>query len=127
MNTITVIGNVGKDPEIRYTSAGKAVVTFGVADTRGKDDQKETQWHNVVCFDQQAENVVAQVTKGSRVLVIGRLNKVSFVGKDGTKKEKVEIVADEVCLSIRFGNRENNMKPAVQAEIFRNLEDEEPF
>lgn len=127
MNTITVIGNVGKDPEIRYTSAGKAVVTFGVADTKGKDDQKETQWHNVVCFDQQAENVAAQVTKGSRVIVIGRLNKVSFVGKDGTKKEKVEIVADEVCLSIRFGNRENNIKPAVQAEIFRNLEDEEPF
>lgn len=127
MNTITVIGNVGKDPEIRYTSAGKAVVTFGVADTRGKDDQKETQWHNVVCFDQQAENVVAQVTKGSRVLVTGRLNKVSFVGKDGTKKEKVEIVADEVCLSIKFGPRIEHASPSSPSIVQSTFADEDPF
>lgn len=127
MNNITVIGNVGKDPEIRYTSAGKAVVTFGVADTRGKDEDKQTQWHNVVCFDQQAENVAAQVSKGSRVIVIGRLNKVSFEAKDGTKKEKVEIVADEVCLSVRFKAPDTYSKPAVQADVFHSLEDEEPF
>lgn len=127
MNTITVIGNVGKDPEIRYTSAGKAVVTFGVADTRGKDDDKQTQWHNVVCFDQQAENVVAQVSKGSRVVVIGRLNKVSFEGKDGTKKEKVEIVADEVCLSIRFGSRSEPRQHNSPSIVQSTFADEDPF
>lgn len=127
MNNITVIGNVGKDPELRYTSNGKAVVTFGVADTRGKDDQKETQWHNVVCFEQQAENVAAQVTKGSRVIVIGRLNKVSFVGKDGTKKEKVEIVADEVCLSIRFGPRSEPRQSEGPSIVQSTFADEEPF
>lgn len=127
MNTITVIGNVGKEPELRYTTSGKAVVTFAVADTRGKDDQKETQWHNVVCFDQQAENVAAQVTKGARVLVTGRLNKASFIGKDGTKKEKVEIVADDVCLSIKFGPRTERPASAGPSIVQSTFADEDPF
>lgn len=127
MNTITVIGNIGKEPELRYTTSGKAVVTFGVADTRGKDDNKETQWHNVVCFEQQAENVAARLTKGSRVLVIGRLNKVSFVGKDGTKKEKVEIVAEDVCISLRFKEGGPAAKqPNLSIPSFIAT-DEEPF
>lgn len=127
MNTITVIGNIGKDPELRYTQNGKAVVTFGVADTRGKDDNKETQWHNVVCFEQQAENVVAQLTKGSRVVVMGRLNKVSFVGKDGTKKEKVEIVADDVCISLRYGQPGERSAPSSPSIVQATFADEDPF
>jgi len=127
MNIITVVGNVGKDPELRYTSAGKAVVKFGVADTRGKDDDKQTIWHTIVCFDTQAENVAAQATKGSRVIVTGRLTKSSFTGKDGIKKELVEILADEVGLSIKFRASGESAKPVIQADVFRTLEDEEPF
>jgi len=127
MNNITVIGNIGKDPELRYTQNGKAVVTFGVADTRGKDDNKETQWHNVVCFEQQAENVVAQLTKGSRVVVMGRLNKSSFVGKDGTKKEKVEIVADDVCISLRYAPNGDKPAPRGPSIVQSTFADEDPF
>lgn len=102
MNTITVIGNVGKEPELRYTTSGKAVAKFSVADTRGKGDDKQTTWHNVICFEEQAENVCENVKKGSRVLVTGRLSKEKYVDKNGNDRESVEIVADDVCMSLRF-------------------------
>jgi len=54
MNTITVVGNVGRDPELRVTGSGMAVLKFSVADTRGKDDKKQTSGHNIVCFGEQA-------------------------------------------------------------------------
>ncbi len=110
MNTITVIGNVGKEPEIRFTKSGKAVAKFSVADTRGKDDQKTTIWHNIVVFDEQAQNVAEQVTKGARVLVTGRLNKEQYTDKEGNKRESVEIVADDVCLSLKWAAK--GSKPA---------------
>jgi single-strand DNA-binding protein len=113
MNEIKVIGNVGKDPEIRYSKAGKAVVKFSVADTRGKDDQKQTTWHNVTVFDEQAENVAEQVKKGARVLVVGRLNKESYTDKDGNKREAVEIIADDVCLSLKWRGRTDTRSQSV--------------
>lgn len=123
MNTITVIGNVGKDPELRFTQGGKAVAKFTVATTRGKDEKKETTWHNVVVFDEQAENVCEQVKKGSRVLVQGRLSKDDYKDKDGNQRQSVEIVADDVCLSLRW-----KAKDAVAriASTF-NATEEDPF
>ena len=120
MNTITIIGNVGKDPELRFTTAGKAVAKFSVATTRGKDDKKETTWHNVVVFDEQAENVCEQVKKGSRVLVMGRLNKEKYTDKNGNERESVEIVADDVCVSLRFRAKSEFVRSAVTT-------DEDPF
>lgn len=126
MNTITVTGNVGKDPELRFTQGGKAVAKFTVADTRGKGDDKQTTWHNVVCFDEQAENVCEQVKKGSRVLVQGRLNKDKYVDKDGNNRESVEIVADEICLSLRWKKTDkvDRLSNQFAGSV---LEDEEPF
>lgn len=126
MNTITVTGNVGKDPELRFTQGGKAVAKFTVADTRGKGDDKQTTWHNVVCFDEQAENVCEQVKKGSRVLVQGRLNKDKYVDKDGNNRESVEIVADEICLSLRWKKTDKVYRLSNQF-AGSVLEDEEPF
>lgn len=102
MNSITVTGNVGRDPELKYTAGGMAVLKFSVADTRGKDDKKQTSWHDVVVFGEQAESVSAQVSKGTRVIVAGRIQVDSYEKKDGTKGKKVEIVADEVGISVRF-------------------------
>lgn len=126
MNTITVTGNVGKDPELRYTQSGKAVAKFTVADTRGKGDDKQTTWHNIVCFDEQAENVCEQVKKGSRVLVIGRLNKDKYQDKEGNQRESVDIVADEICLSLRWKKTDKVARVANQfgADV---LDEEEPF
>jgi single-strand DNA-binding protein len=132
MNHITLIGNVGKEPELRFTPANKAVVKFSVADTRGQDDKKKTVWHTVVAFDEQAQNVAEHVQKGTRVIVTGRLNKASFEGRDGVKREVTELIADEIGLSIRFGS--GNKRPASMhssvAEALIQAEfgiEEEPF
>lgn len=126
MNNIILIGNVGKDPEIRFTPANKAVCKFNVADTRGKDENKQTIWHTVITFEEQALNVAEHVRKGSRVIVTGRLTKSSFEGRDGVKKDITEVIADEVGLSIRFSSRDSkpSSASAVEQQIFA---EEEPF
>lgn len=128
MNTITVTGNVGKDPEIRYTSAGKAVAKFTVADTRGKGDDKQTQWIRVVAFDEQAENVCEQVKKGARVLVTGRLQIDKYTDKDGVEKMSYDILADDVCLSLKWKPREQDSNPvSIVKATFGGSVEEEPF
>jgi single-strand DNA-binding protein len=123
MNQISVTGNVGKDPELKYTAGGKAVVKFTIADTRGKDDQKETIWHNVVCFDEMAENVADQVKKGSRLLIQGRFSERKYQDKDGQDRTWQEIVADEIALSLRWGKKDAT---AALAKTFSAVE-EDPF
>lgn len=128
MNNITVIGNVGRDPELKYSASGTAVTKFSVADTTGKDDTKKTVWHDVIVFKEQAEHVAASVRKGTRVVVTGRLDKSEYTGKDGVKKQRVEIVADDVSISLRWGNHTtdetSNTKPLLNNDV---TEDEEPF
>lgn len=104
MNNITVTGNVGRDPELKYTAGNMAVLKFSVADTRGKDDKKQTSWHDVVVFGEQAESVASNVSKGTRVIVTGRIQVDNYEKKDGTKGKKVEIVADEIGVSVRYSN-----------------------
>jgi len=123
MNTITVTGNVGKDTELKYTAGGKAVAKFTVADTRGKDDQKETIWHNVVCFDEMAENIAAQVTKGTRLVIQGRLSERKYQDKNGQDNVWREIVADEVSVSLRWCKKDAT---ASLAKTFNAIE-EDPF
>ena len=123
MNTITVIGNVGKDPVVRFTGQEKAVTTFSVATSTGKDDNKRTVWHDVVCFDEQAERVADEIVKGTRVVVVGRLNKESYEGKDGQQRTKVEIVADDVAVSMRWRNS-SSPSSSARASI---VDDEQPF
>lgn len=85
MNQLTVTGNVTKDPELRYTANGKTICTFSVATTHGKDDKKQTTFHDVKVFSDMAENVGRSVSKGTRVTVVGRLEKTTFERKDGGK------------------------------------------
>ena len=123
MNTITVTGNVGRDPEIRFTQAGKPVAKFSVADSRSKGDDKEVIWHNVVCFDEMAENVTEQLVKGQRVVVTGRLSVNKYTDKEGQEKVAHEIIADEVSVSLRWKKKDGT---AYAAKSFNAIE-EEPF
>lgn len=123
MNTITVTGNVGRDPELRFSQAGKAIAKFSVADSRGKDDGKEVIWHNVVCFDDMAENVTEQLTKGQRVVVTGRLSVNKYTDREGQEKVAHEIVADEVSVSLRWKKKDAT---ASLARTFNAIE-EDPF
>jgi len=104
VNTITVIGNVGRDPELRYANSGAAVLKFSVADNYGRDDNKRTSWHNVTVFGEMAENVGAVLSKGQRVIVIGRNEESEYTTREGETKKKWQIIADDVALSLRWAS-----------------------
>ena len=116
MNTITVIGNVGRDPELRYANSGTAVLKFSVADTIGRDDNKKTTWHDITVFGEMAENVGSALSKGQRVVVMGRIQKSKYIGRDGVEKEKAEIVADDVALSLRWASNMSNIPSPTSPE-----------
>lgn len=106
-NTITVVGNVTRDPELRFTPAGQANTRLGVAvnrrwqDKQSGDWKEETSFFDVVCWRELAENVAESVSKGTRVVVTGRLEQRSYE-KDGQQRSVVEIIADEVAPSLRW-------------------------
>ncbi|MEK9909149.1 MAG: single-stranded DNA-binding protein [Candidatus Thalassarchaeaceae archaeon] len=94
LSKATIIGNVGKDPEVRNTNSGKQVASFSVASETGYGNKKETQWHNVVTFDERLiDNVIRKyVTKGTKVFATGDLVYRSWDKQDGTKGYKTEII-----------------------------------
>jgi single-strand DNA-binding protein len=102
MNHITIHGNVGNVPELRYSGNGQAVIEFSVADNHGKDDKKKTTWHNVIAFGTIAENFAASVTKGNSVVVSGRFEAEEYTKKDGSKGKSFKVIADEIGCSLRW-------------------------
>ncbi len=107
-NTCTISGNLGADPELRFTPSGAAVATFSVAVYAGKD--KDANWFDVTAwtgnYDQQAENIAETLRKGDRVTVYGRLVQDRWEDDHGNKRSKVKIVADDVSLSLRRASAE---------------------
>jgi single-strand DNA-binding protein len=106
--TTTVVGNLTRDPEIRYTRDGQATTTLGVAVNRRWQNRETNEWEEAVSFfdvvtwRDLAENVALSLTKGMRVVVSGRLEQRSWETEEGDRRFKVEIVADEVGASLRF-------------------------
>jgi single-strand DNA-binding protein len=107
-STTTIIGNLTRDPEIRYTRDGQATTTLGVAVNRRWQNRESNEWEestsffDVVTWRDLAENVALSLTKGMRVVVNGRLEQRSWETEEGDRRFKVEIVADEVGASLRF-------------------------
>lgn len=132
MNTITITGNVGKPVELKFSQGGMAVGTFTVATTSGKDDKKVTVWHNVTVFGQMAEYTASSLEKGSRVIVVGKLD-ISSYEKDGQKKYTTKILADEIGLTCRFNPVMADKTVQVVANVKKDfgnigfLEQEEAF
>ena len=107
MNTITVVGNLTRDPELRYTPTGQAVVKFGIAvnrfyTNRNGEKIEQTDFFNVNAWRSVAVNVAESLTTGARVLVTGRLQSRNWETEDGQKRSAVEIEAEEVAASLRF-------------------------
>jgi len=104
VNKVILIGNLGKDPEIKYTSTGTQVAKFSIATNEGYKDksgqwQERTEWHNIVAWQRLAEIVGEYVKKGSKIYVEGRLQTSSWDDKEtGQKKYKTEIVANDLVL-----------------------------
>ena len=106
--TTTVIGNLTRDPEIRYTREGQATTQLGVAVNRRWQNRETQEWEeatsffDVICWLELAENVALSLAKGMRVVVTGRLEQRSWETEEGERRTKVEIVADEVGPGLRF-------------------------
>jgi single-strand DNA-binding protein len=107
-NSVTIIGNVTRDPELRYTASGQANTTFGVAVNRRWQNRQTNEWEeqvsyfNVVLWRELAENSADSLSKGTRVIVTGRIEQRSYETQDGEKRSVVEIIADEVGPSLRW-------------------------
>jgi len=100
INKAILIGNLGADPEVRYTQSGAAVANFNVATTESwvKDDKKEerTEWHRVVAFGRLGEICGEYLSKGSKVYIEGRIQTRQWDDRDGNKRYTTEIVAREM-------------------------------
>jgi len=104
VNKVIIVGNLGKDPEVRYMPSGSALCNVSVATTRQWKDkvsgekQQETEWHRVTFFDRMAEIAGEYLKKGSAVYVEGRLKTRKYTDKDGVEKYSTDIVATEMQL-----------------------------
>jgi single-strand DNA-binding protein len=104
VNKVILVGNLGKDPEVKYTPSGTPVAKFSVATNESYKDkggqwQERTEWHNIVAWQRLAEIVGEYVKKGSKVYIEGRLQTSSWDDKEtGQKKYKTEIIANELVL-----------------------------
>jgi single-strand DNA-binding protein len=111
-NSVTLVGNITRDPELRFTPSGQATASFGLAVNRVWNDRQTNErkeavsFFDVVCWREMAENVSESLTKGSRVLVTGRLEQRSWDSPDGDRRSKIEIVADEIGPSLRWATAE---------------------
>ena len=107
-NSITIVGTLTRDPELRFTPSGQGVASFGVAVNRRWQNKQTNEWEeaasffDVVAWGTLGENVAECLTKGTRVIVDGRLDQRSWETEGGDKRSKVEIVADEVGPSLRW-------------------------
>jgi single-strand DNA-binding protein len=113
--TITVVGNLTADPELRFTPAGAAVANFTVASTPRTYDRQSGEWKDgealfLRCsiWREAAENVAESLTRGSRVIVSGRLKQRSFETREGEKRTVVEVEVDEIGPSLRYATAKVN-------------------
>lgn len=113
VNKVIIIGNCGRDPEVRYMPDGKAVANISIATTSKRKDQngdtiEDTQWHRVTFYERLAEICSEYVKKGKPVYVEGRLKYGKYTDKDGVEKNTCDIVATELQL---LGGRDGAEKP----------------
>jgi single-strand DNA-binding protein len=113
--TITVIGNLTNDPELRFTPSGSAVANFTVASTPRTFDRQSNEWKDgetlflrAAVWREAAENVAETLTKGMRVIVQGRLKSRSYDTKEGEKRTVIEMEVDEIGPSLRFASAKVN-------------------
>ncbi len=103
LNRVQLIGNLTRDPELRYTPNGNAVVTFGLATNRGwttdsGEKREEVDFHRIVAWNKLAELCSQFLNKGRKVYVEGRLSTRNWTGQDGTQKSTTEVVIDDMIL-----------------------------
>lgn len=105
-NSITAVGNLTRDPELRFTQSGQAICNFSVASSRrfkkGDDWEEQTTFFNCTAWAELGENVASSLTKGTRVIVSGRMDQRSYETKDGDKRTVMDLTCDAVGAELRF-------------------------
>ena len=111
-NSVTLVGNITRDPELRFTPSGQATASFGLAVNRVWNDRQTNErkeavsFFDIVCWREMAENASESLSKGARVLVTGRLEQRSWETGEGERRSKIEVVADEIGPSLRWATAE---------------------
>lgn len=118
-STVTLVGNAAREPELRFTTGGRAVASFGIAVNRryqvNNEWQEQVSFFNVTAWGTLAENAAASIAKGTRVIVTGRLEQREYDTKQGEKRTVVEVVADEIGPSLRWARCEVERVERAQA------------
>jgi single-strand DNA-binding protein len=103
---VTLVGNITREPELRFTAGGQAVASFGIAVNRRwqKDGkwEEQTSFFNVTAWSTLGENVAQSLDKGARVIVTGRLEQREYETREGEKRTSVDVIADEIGPSLRW-------------------------
>ncbi len=111
-NSVTLVGNITRDPELRFTPSGQATASFGLAVNRVWNDRQTNErkeavsFFDIVCWREMAENASESLAKGARVLVTGRLEQRSWETGEGERRSKIEVIADEIGPSLRWATAE---------------------
>jgi single-strand DNA-binding protein len=140
LNKVMLIGNLGKDPEVRYTTSGQGVASFSIATTekyknKSGDWEEKTEWHNIVLWGKLAEIAKDYLSKGKTVFIEGRLQTRKWQDKDGRDRYTTEIVGDRMQLlspkgdgARSAGGRDGNEPTAAYDDpVGYNQEDDIPF
>ncbi len=142
VNRVILVGNLGRDAELRYTGGGTAVANFSLATTevfKDKEGQRreETEWHRVSLMGKQAESVAEYLRKGKQIYVEGRLRTRQWDDKEGNKRTTTEVIANRVVLlgsagggggQRREAEREETHEPAAEpGGVSMPGDDEVPF
>ena len=103
VNKVILVGNLGRDAELRYTPGGAAIAKFSLATTEKWTDkaggaQERTEWHNIDLWGKQAETLAEYLTKGKQVYVEGRLQSDEYTDKEGIKRKSIRVRCDRVVL-----------------------------
>lgn len=129
VNKVILVGNVGKDPVIRYFDKGVAKTTFPLATSESYTNQQgetitTTEWHNIVLWRALAEVAEKTVKKGSQVYIVGKIRTRSYVDKEGNNKYITEILADTFLV---LEKKQGASTPGVQTESVKNqVQEREP-
>jgi len=135
VNKVILLGNCGRDPEVRYLASGMAVASVTIATSTKRKDKasgeyvEETQWHRVQAFDKLAEVFGQYVKKGSSIYVEGRLKYGKYTDKDGVEKQTTDIIVTEMQMlgSKPSGEQAPRPAPKPSGSGFDDMDDDIPF
>jgi single-strand DNA-binding protein len=135
VNKVILIGNLGKDPEVRRLENGAVLASFSIAtsesyiDKQSGDKKEITDWHDIVLWRGLAEVAEKYLVKGTKVYVEGKLKKRSWQDKEGLTRYSTEVVGDEMTILSKIENKENNTAPyreEATKEVLQKIQDFSP-